>query len=58
MRPEAVAAAIADLTAAIALNPNDALAYRFRGSAYAAKRDLKRAGLDDAAALRLNPKVR
>ncbi len=49
-------AAIADLTAAIALNPNDALAYHFRAAAHEAKRDRRHADLDEAAAVRLNPK--
>jgi tetratricopeptide (TPR) repeat protein len=48
--------AIIDLTAAIALNPNDALAYHFRASAHETKKDLRHAELDEAAALRLNPK--
>ena len=41
-----------------ALNPNDALAYRFRGSAYLAKKDFQRAKIDDAAALRLGLRVK
>ena len=48
----------ADLTAAIAVNPKDALAYNFRASAFAAKEDLKRANLDEAMARQLDPKVR
>jgi tetratricopeptide (TPR) repeat protein len=53
-----VQAAIADLSAAIALNPRDARAYQYRGEAYAAKQDMRRANLDAAAALRINPSAR
>jgi regulator of sirC expression with transglutaminase-like and TPR domain len=51
-------AAIVDLTAAIALNPKDPLAYRFRGAAYAAKKDFKRANADEAATRQLDPAAR
>jgi outer membrane murein-binding lipoprotein Lpp len=51
-------AAIDDLSAAIALNPKDALAFRFRSSAYAAKKDSNRADIDDATARRLDPTAR
>jgi Tfp pilus assembly protein PilF len=58
LRRHETTAAVADLTAAIALNPKDALAYRFRGSAYAAKEDSKRADLDFAMARQLDPTAR
>jgi tetratricopeptide (TPR) repeat protein len=45
-------------TAAIAINPKDALAFRFRSSAYAAKKDLNRAKLDGATARQLDPIAR
>jgi hypothetical protein len=44
---------IVDLTAAIALNPQDIVAYRFRALAYDAKRDTTRADLDFAAEKKL-----
>ncbi len=47
-----------DLTAAIAIDPKDALAYRFRSLAYAALNDNRHAVEDDATALRLNPGAR
>ena len=56
--PHDAQAAITDLTAAIALNPGDARAYQYRGEAYAAKQDMRRANLDAAAALRINPSLR
>jgi hypothetical protein len=51
-------AAIADLSAAIALNPQDALAYQFRGAAYTAKKDRRRADLDAEAASHIDPSRR
>jgi hypothetical protein len=36
---------VVDLTAAIALNPKDIVAYRFRALAFDAKRDTKRASM-------------
>jgi Flp pilus assembly protein TadD len=51
-------AAIVDLTAAIALNPKDALACNFRASAYAEKKDFKRANTDEAKARELDRMVR
>lgn len=38
-----------------ALNPKDALALQYRGAAYAEKKDMRRANLDAAAALTINP---
>jgi len=46
-------AAIADLTRAIAQNPKDGLAYRYRSLAYSAKKDRQHANSDDSVALRL-----
>ena len=51
-------AAISDLTEAIALNPTDALAYRYRSIAYAAEHDDQHAQTDDQTSLRLDPKQR
>jgi Flp pilus assembly protein TadD len=51
-------AAVTDLTAAIALNPKDGLAYRFRGLAYDAKKDPRRAELDYAALKQIDPTAR
>jgi Flp pilus assembly protein TadD len=51
-------AAILDLSAAIALNVSDARAYRYRALAYEAKKDVRHADLDFAAAARLDPKGR
>jgi Tfp pilus assembly protein PilF len=50
--------AIEDLTSAIALDPKDALAFRFRASAYAAKKDSKRANNDDFRVRQLDPSAR
>lgn len=47
--------AIADFTAAIALNPKDASAFLLRGNAYDAKGDLDRALADYEAAISLDP---
>jgi hypothetical protein len=49
-------AAISDLTESITLNPKDALAYRYRSLAYAAKHDDQHAQSDDQTSLRLDPK--
>jgi regulator of sirC expression with transglutaminase-like and TPR domain len=49
-------AAIADLTAAIAINPTDVRAYRYRALAYEGKNDLRHEDLDDATIRRLDPK--
>jgi Tfp pilus assembly protein PilF len=48
-------AAILDLSAAIALNPRDIVAYRYRALAYDAKRDTKRADMDFARERQLEP---
>jgi tetratricopeptide (TPR) repeat protein len=58
LKQHELGAAIDDLTAAIALNPRDALAFRFRSLAYTAKRDSKRAEIDDATARKLDPTAR
>ena len=47
--------AIADFTAAIALNPHDAQAYRNRGLAYCRQEDYDQAIADYTAAIALNP---
>ena len=47
--------AIADFTAAIALNPHDAQAYRNRGLAYFRQWDYDQAIVDYTAAIALNP---
>lgn len=49
-------AAIADLTAAIAINPTGVRAYRYRALAYEGKSDLQHEDLDDATVRRLDPK--
>ncbi|HEY2807874.1 MAG TPA: hypothetical protein VGI91_03695 [Steroidobacteraceae bacterium] len=49
------AAAIRDLSAAIVLNPDDALAYHLRAEAHQALNDAKAAAADASSASRLNP---
>ncbi len=44
-----------DLSAAIALNPNDVRAYRYRALAYEGKNDTRHADLDDAMVEQLDP---
>jgi tetratricopeptide (TPR) repeat protein len=51
------AKAIADLSEVAKFKPSDALAYRFRSRAYAAKHDIQRASSDDNAAVRLAGKL-
>ena len=48
-------AAIADLSAAIAINPNDVRSYRYRAVAYEGLNDIRHADLDDATVTRLDP---
>ena len=50
-------AALADLTEAIRLNPNDANAYNLRGVVYLEKRDTERAIADYTEAIRLDPNL-
>ncbi len=47
--------AIADLSIAINLNPRDSLAFTFRSSAYAERKDFQRANADAAMARQLDP---